>query len=96
MPRRSAVGLGADLDVAETTVLEVAVEVQERHLADGQSCTPTLLWERLQSDGVAFSVTLRARNFDDSRRLISDFVKALYTRLTTHGIAVATAPTRVP
>jgi small-conductance mechanosensitive channel len=93
---RSAVGLGVDLDVAEIAVLEVAVEVQERHLIDGQSYTPTLLWERLQSDGVAFNVTLRARNFDDSRRLTSDFVKALYTRLAADGIALAAAPTRVP
>jgi small-conductance mechanosensitive channel len=93
---QSSVGLGTDLELAETTALEVAAEIQERHLIDGQSYTPTFYWDRLQSDGVGFSITMRARNFDDSRRLTSDYVKALYTRFATDGIAIVSTPSRVP
>lgn len=85
----AGVTLGADLTLVEEAALEVAAQCQEDHMVSGQTFKPTFVYDRFEKDSVAFTVVLRARSYDDSSRLVSEYIKALDTRFRLEGIALS-------
>ncbi|MDA1036379.1 MAG: mechanosensitive ion channel [Chloroflexi bacterium] len=83
---RAGVALGSDLTLAEEAALEIAGQLQEEHMVSGQAFKPTFVFDGFANNAVTFTVVLRARSYDDSSRLISDFIKALDTRFRSEGI----------
>lgn len=78
----------SDLEQIEDLALDVAKEVL--HIVEGgvRDFHPSVRFTSLDSTGITFAVTLRAKEFTDQFLLKHHFIKAIYKRFAEEGIEI--------
>ena len=84
----ASVDYGSDLDKVERITTEVGRDVMQHVPGGVTSFEPFVRFHTLGDPGIAFSVTLRAREFVDQFLIKHEFVKRLHRRYAAEGIAI--------
>jgi small-conductance mechanosensitive channel len=84
----ASVDYGSDLDKVERITIEVGRDVMRTVPGGVSDFEPVVRFHTLGDPGVAFSVTLRAREFVDQSLVRHEFVKRLHRRYALEGITI--------
>jgi small-conductance mechanosensitive channel len=84
----ASVDYTSDLDKVERITTEVGREVMQEVPGGVATFEPFVRFHTLGDPGIAFSVTLRAREFVDQFLIKHEFVKRLHRRYAAEGIAI--------
>ncbi|MSO57052.1 MAG: mechanosensitive ion channel [Acidobacteria bacterium] len=84
----ASVDYASDLDKVERITTEVGREVMRDVPGGVSTFEPFVRFHTLGDSGIAFSVTLRAREFVDQFLIKHEFVKRLHRRYAAEGIAI--------
>ncbi|HKY22998.1 MAG TPA: mechanosensitive ion channel family protein [Vicinamibacterales bacterium] len=84
----ASVDYGSDLDKVERITTEVGRDVMHNVPGGVSTFEPLVRFHTLGDPGIAFSVTLRAREFVDQYLIKHEFVKRLHRRYAAEGITI--------
>ena len=84
----ASVDYASDLDKVERITTDVGREVMQTVAGGVDTFEPLVRFHTLGDPGIAFSVTLRAREFVDQYAIKHEFVKRLHRRYAAEGITI--------
>ncbi len=83
------VAYGSDLEKVEKTTFDVAKKIQKTVSGAVKDFEPTIRFHTFAESNINFTVSLRAKTFDDKYLLVHEFIKALKERYDKEKIEIS-------
>ncbi len=83
------VAYGSDLEKVEKTTFDVAKKIQKTVSGAVKDFEPTIRFHTFADSNINFTVSLRAKTFDDKYLLVHEFIKALKERYDKEKIEIS-------